>query len=193
MISALIVMQNNTTSDPTLQVALQSILHRVEALSAVHRRLYMSTESGYVNISDILRDIVNDLVHPIQEIEIKLEMHLESIIIPAEMATPIGLIVNELITNAIKHAFKGREKGTIFLSVTLKEQKLHLVVADDGVGMASKNNMGRETEDKAYKSFGRKLISALSRQLQAVTDTQSSSSGLRYELTIPVPELPQGL
>jgi PAS domain S-box-containing protein len=195
MISALIIMQNNTTNDPTLQGALQAILHRVEALSSVHRRLYMSTESGYVNISDVIRDIANDLAQPIQEIELKLEMHLESVVIPAEMATPIGLIVNELITNAIKHAFKGREKGTISLSVTLNAQKLHLVIADDGVGMMPKNASisKKDAEYKSHQSFGQKLISALSRQLHAVIDTSSSSAGMRYELTIPVPELPADL
>src|SRR5262249_12766041 len=103
MISALIVMQMRTIDDQRARDSLSSILERIDALSTVHRRLYQSKDVNRFDVADFARDLVSDLLAVSGHASIKPHLDLQPAVIPAAQATPVALVVNELVTNALKH------------------------------------------------------------------------------------------
>ena len=105
-----------------------------------------------------------------------LKTDIESELLPADHAIPLGLIVNELVTNAVKYAFPGDPKGTI--SVTLKRfaGELRLTVADDGQGA---------DPQRADSGFGGRLVDSFARQLGGWVERVSSNKGTSVCLTLP--------
>lgn len=106
MISSLIIMQRRTIRDEAIRRSLTTMLERIEALSTVHRRLYQSKDVSKFDVADFAKDLVTDLLTASGRSEISPALDLEPIVISAEKATPVALMVNELVTNALKHAFK---------------------------------------------------------------------------------------
>lgn len=177
MISSIIVMQSRTIPDPEIRASLRSMLERVEALSTVHRRLYQADDVTRFDLSDFIRDIVQDLLASSGHENVQADLDLDAIALPAEKAAPIALIVNELVTNTIKHAFAQRD-GDARLGVSLKRRngKIDVEIADNGNGMDDVDTSG---------SFGMKLIKALSRQLQAEVDWKGDGPGTRVLIQLP--------
>jgi PAS domain S-box-containing protein len=178
MISSLIVMQSRTIPDEQIRASLRSMLERVEAMSTVHRRLYQSEDVTRFDLSDFARDLVTDLVAASGK-PITLDLDLDPVNLPAERAAPVALIVNELVTNAIKHAFADGHAGTIRIAVTREGQACVIEVRDDGPGIdgASPGN---------GTSFGMKLIRALGKQLGAELSWVDADPGTRAVIRIPL-------
>ncbi|WP_318011332.1 sensor histidine kinase [Mesorhizobium sp. ES1-4] len=187
MISSLILMQSRTVSDENLKRSLGTMLERIEALSTVHRRLYQSKDVSRFDVSDFARDLISDLLTASGRSEINPTLDLEPIVIPAEKATPVALMVNELVTNALKHAFKERPDGTRSGSIGIKMSQpdghLNIEVSDDGVGMAD------ATGDA---SFGMRLIKSLARQLRAEIEWRDAGPGTRVVISMPNGPQPKG-
>lgn len=179
MISSLIVMQSRSIPDENIRLTLKSMLDRVEALSTVHRRLYQSTDVTRFDLADFVRDIVTDLVAASgRDIDTKLD--LQPVNIAAEKAAPIALIVNELVTNAIKHGFQDGAGGNIFVRVARLDGHCVVEVIDDGKGI------GERPASSDRPSFGMRLIRALCRQLQGDIEWSGGNNGTEVRLTIPV-------
>lgn len=178
MISSLIVMQSRAIPDESIKLSLQSMLERVEALSTVHRRLYQSDDVSRFDLADFVRDIVHDLIASSgRRIETRLD--LQQVNIPAEKAAPIALIVNELVTNALKHGFRDRTDGAIYVRVARLDGTCTIEVADNGAGMDVAPAAGN-------RSFGLRLIRALGRQLHAEIEWRPGNPGTHVVLVMPV-------
>lgn len=183
MISSLIVMQSRTIEDPKVKASLRTMLERIEALSTVHRRLYQSKDVSRFDVGDFVRDLVTDLVAASGNRGISTRFELDTIVIPADKATPVALIVNELVTNAIKHVYAapGKPPRSGELLVRLADINGHFLieVADDGDGI----------DDAAVAgNFGMKLIRSLARQLEATVEWKTGAPGTRVLIEIPYPE-----
>lgn len=177
MISSLILMQSRTIHDETVRHSLATMLERIEALSTVHRRLYQSTDVSKFDVSDFARDLVSDLLAASGRSQIKSRLDLEPIVVPADKATPVALIVNELVTNALKHAFKDdTAPGKIGIKMSQPDGHLIIEVSDDGVGMDGANGDA---------SFGMRLIRQLGRQLRADVEWRNSNPGTHVVITMP--------
>lgn len=180
MISSLIVMQRRTIKDEAAKQSLATMLERIEALSTVHRRLYQSKDVSKFDVSDFARDLVSDLLTASGRSEIKSTLELEPIVIPAEKATPVALMVNELVTNALKHAFKEKHDGTtagrIGIKMNQPDGHFNIEVSDDGVGMA---DAGGDA------SFGMRLIKSLARQLHADIEWRDAGPGTKVVISMP--------
>jgi two-component sensor histidine kinase len=180
MISSLIVMQNRTISDPAIKASMQSMLARIEALSTVHRRLYQSKDVSRFEVADFVKDLVGDLLAASGRSELRSEFDLDAVAVPAEKATPVALIVNELVTNALKHAFgdvsNGAAKGTIGVRLRNGADRFTIEVYDDGAGMPV---------EAGVDTFGTKLIRSLARQLHATLEWRDASPGTRVVITMP--------
>ncbi|MGY2996201.1 PAS domain S-box-containing protein [Mesorhizobium sp. URHB0026] len=180
MISSLILMQSRTVSDASLKRSLGTMLERIEALSTVHRRLYQSKDVSKFDVSDFAKDLISDLLTASGRSEINPTLDLEPVVVPAEKATPVALMVNELVTNALKHAFKERPDGTRSGSIGIKMSQpdghLNIEVSDDGVGMAGANGDA---------SFGMRLIKSLARQLRADIEWRDAGPGTRVVISMP--------
>jgi len=184
MIASLIVMQSRTITDPATKKSLSAMLERIEALSTVHRRLYQSNDVSRFDVADFTRDLVSDLLMAAGRSEIRAELDVAPVVISAQKATPVALMINELVTNALKHAFVERAdgifKGTLGLKVRQSGDRIVIEVSDDGVGMAGEPGMG---------SFGTRLIRSLARQLHASVEWRSGSPGTNVLIELPAKEM----
>jgi PAS domain S-box-containing protein len=183
LVSSLIYMQSREIPDPAIKASLRAMLSRIEALGTVHRRLYQSDDVSRFDVADFARDVVGDLVGATGRTDIRVNLDLEPVEVPAEKAAPVALMLNELVTNALKHAFDGRP-GTLDVAVRRNGHDFFITVADDGAGMAD--------GALAKRSFGRTLVETLGRQLQARTEWSATGPGTRVEVALPIEQMRQG-
>jgi two-component sensor histidine kinase len=183
MVAALIALQARRIPDLEIRKTLKSMLERVEALGTVHRRLYQSDDVSRFDVADFVRDVATDLLAASGREEIQLNLDLEPIEIPAAKAAPLALMVNELITNSIKHAFNERG-GTIAIALRREAERFVIKVEDNGSGMPAA---------KATRtSLGKTLIENFGKQLQADILWESAEPGTRIEVRLPVEYVQSG-
>lgn len=159
--------------------ALRASAERIHAMSHVHQQIY---ETGRISSLD-LNEYVQSLARELQagydpEQRVSIHTQLDSVVVDVDVAIPCGIIVNELVTNALKHGFPDGARGTV--SVELRDEpdeRFRLVVADDGVGcdLNSVNTSG---------SLGTTLVRTLSEQIRGELSF-SNASGTRIEILIP--------
>ena len=180
MISALLSMQSNAISDPAAKATVRSMLQRVEAIGTVHRRLYQSKNVRDFDVADFIRDSAHDLIKSAGREDVELVLDLEPVHVPAPQASPNALMLNELMTNALKHAFPNGRGGKLSIKTARVEDHLVIVIADDGVGMA---------KDRSDTGFGTRLIRTLARQLQAELRWLDAKPGTIVEVRSPLRRL----
>lgn len=178
MVSAMIRLQSRKIVDPELRRSLLATVERVEALSTVHRSLHESEDVSRFDLAVLVRDLADDLVTATGRSDLTLDLGLEPIAVRAEQSAAIALIVNELVTNALKHAFPGQRPGR--LAITARQEGEHVVLTfeDDGVGLGA--------PDADQPSFGTELVETLTRQIGGEkTVSAREPSGTRIVLRLP--------
>ena len=137
--------------------------NRIRSMALIHEYLYESENINYVNFEEYIKRLSSSLLSSFSgQSDIKLETEIEDAHFDIETTIPLGLIINELVINAFKHAFVGRNQGKIKIKLFENEGLHHLVVSDNGVGIA--NN----TENSA--SIGLKIVKLLVSQINGVMD-----------------------
>jgi two-component sensor histidine kinase len=177
MVLSLLESQSAYLTDEAL-VAIRSSYNRVLAMSLIHQKLYISENTSTIDMSEYLWELVTYL----QESfgiggQIVFEMNLSPITLDITQAVPLGLIVNESVTNSIKYAFPGNRRGNI--SIEMKETIEHLVclqIRDNGVGLPP------AFDETGNNSLGMRLIKGLSDNLEAkLTFEKKAGTGLIIE------------
>lgn len=164
VISSLIDLQAARQADPDIQVLFRDARDRVRSMALVHEKLYQSEDLAQTELSAYTKNLMSELflAHGEQSRTVSLELELEPVLLPVDMAIPCGLILNELATNSLKHAFGGREGGTIRITLGRADGgRVRLVYHDDGRGLPPGLNW------QATSSLGLRLIRMLSDQLGA--------------------------
>jgi two-component sensor histidine kinase len=134
--------------------------HRIRAMALVHEKLYHSDNLSNINFGEYLESVVGQLIRSYSREGIRLALSLESIEMDVEVAIPCGLVVNELVTNALKHAFPDDGTGTISVGLRrLSDRIIELTVADDGIGIPADADIRNAT------SMGLTLVQALTEQM----------------------------
>jgi len=125
-------------NEPAL-TAIHESQHRVHAMSLIHQKLYNSENTASIDMEMYIRELVSYLRDSFNTGQrIRFELNVEPLDLDVSQAVPVGLILNEAITNSIKYAFPENRKGTIRIEMSKDPQKHYfLCIADDGVGMAS--------------------------------------------------------
>jgi PAS domain S-box-containing protein len=183
MIASLLAMQTRTVADPAARAALESMLSRVESIGTVHRRLYQSQDVRTFNLDEFVRDIARELMVASGRTDIDLSLELEPTRVPSQRASPIALLLNELMTNALKHAFPIGRAGRLVISMVHSDGRLIVTLADDGLGM--------ETDEKggeAKPGFGIRLIRTVVRQLQGTVHWLDANPGTLVRVSLPFVE-----
>ena len=170
VISSLVELQTKSLDDPLLRGLFQDVRDRVRSMALVHEKLYQSESLAGVEFADYARSLIGFLTraHRRAETTVRLKLDLQPVSLPVETAVPCGLILNELITNAFKHAFRGRSQGEI--TTTLRggpDGRVSLRVSDDGVGLPAGMDW-RESQ-----SLGLRLIYLLAGQLDASVEVKT--------------------
>jgi PAS domain S-box-containing protein len=176
VISSLISMQGRLISDSAAQTHLESLGLRIRAMGLLHNILYKSIGTGKVDMHLYLTSIAEQVMSVQRHIaeKIPLEIEIPDIHLNIETALPIGLIVNEAISNSIKYAFAANEAPRLQLSLKKEKSEYKLVIADNGPGMPAQ--IPKDT------TLGLRLIETLVRQLRGslITDT---AGGVRFRIT----------
>ena len=157
MVSSLLNLQSNSITDDSAKDLIASGKNRVEALSLVHRKLYQEGIETKVEIKPYVEELVLNLLHGYSA-NVKPDFDIESINIDVDKAIPLALIINELVTNTIKHAYTNTVNPKLEIIIKEHQNHLNLEVVDNGKGF---NNKEREKTN----SLGLKLISSLIKQL----------------------------
>ncbi|SMP15627.1 Two-component sensor histidine kinase, contains HisKA and HATPase domains [Muriicola jejuensis] len=174
IVSSLLALQSEQILDPKLRSAMVKSQQRVHSMSMIHQRLYQGKSLSHIEMKDYFQNLGNHVIHSYGlEERVKLECRMDPVRVDIDHAIPIGLIVNELLSNALKYAFPGERKGRIQVALTQKGGVLHLEVSDDGVGKVI-------SDDALGTGFGTQLIALLTAQLdgemQLVVDKGTSVS-----------------
>jgi two-component sensor histidine kinase/integral membrane sensor domain MASE1 len=152
---------------------------RVRSMALVHEQLYQSKNLQSVPLASYLTALVEEVAHA-QPASGKVSCRVDAtdIALPVDQAIPCGLIVNELVTNSLKHGFPDSRTGQVGVSITCKADRIELIVTDDGVGIP-------ETVDfSGGNGFGLALVSMLADQLHATIDIERHA-GTRIDMSFP--------
>ena len=141
--------------------AIESSQNRIYAMSLIHQKLYQSDDIGTIDLDIYLRELVSYLTDSFgSPANISIRLQLEKIKLSLAQAIPLGLIINEAVTNAFKYAFPDDRSGNITIELKQKGNHIELVIADNGIGMLNLRN------DDLPKSFGLHLIQGLTTELE---------------------------
>jgi len=181
IIVSLLNLQSGKIKDRKILAAFDEVRHRVYSMALLHEKLYKSENFAEVPFKDYLSTLCRDLVSAFGATgRLRLDFDLEEIDLSVDTALPCGLIVNELITNAIKHAFpKGRE-GRIDVRFKRTDAKAaELTVADDGTGLPAGLDVARA------ETLGLKIIHILTDQINGKMHVRSRR-GASFRLVFPI-------
>ena len=162
-----------------LVAALRESQHRVESMALIHEQLYETEDLRDVDLSKHASMLLNNLLQScgIEDGRIEGAVRLEPLPLGVDRAIPAGLILNELISNALKHAFPDGREGHIWVEGGRKNGRIELVVRDDGVGMA-------EAKSRRPGSLGLEIVKILTRQLKGELAGESSA-GTAFRISFP--------
>lgn len=161
VISSLLSLQSRYIKDEDTLDAIKAGKSRVQSMSLLHQNLYRDDNLKGVDMNQYFQNLGQNLFDTYNiEDNIKLTTDIDDITLDIDTVVPMGLITNELISNALKHAFKGRDSGNIHLSLKEKEGALFLTVKDDGVGLPDAEL------PVSHKSLGATLIQSFAEKLE---------------------------
>ena len=160
IISSLLALQSAKINNPNVQEALQESQNRVYSMSLIHQRLYQGKNLAGIEMNDYLINLSTYILDSFgAESRISFDYFIETTELDIDIAIPLGLIVNELLTNCFKYAFPNNKKGKIAISLqNIEENVLLLKVTDNGIGI-------KEDELEKSTGFGIQLIKLLTQQL----------------------------
>jgi two-component sensor histidine kinase len=180
LIASLILLQSRRSEDPAAQRALKTVLERVNAVATVHRRLFQGDPLLF-DVADFVRDLAGDLAAAARRDDIAISLTLDRAQIPAASAATFALVVNELLGNALRHAFADGRPGRIAVSVTDRGDGCALIITDDGVGMGA-----------APPGFGLTIVKLLCQQLHADLELAPGAEGAGLRASVRLPPNPPG-
>lgn len=163
VICSLFYLQSSHSKDAETGQIFRDMERRVHSMALVHETLYVSENPGHIDFAEYARDLAEDILssHSSPGVPVQLKTKLEKVIMKVDLAVLCGLILNELISNTLKHAFPGGVGGKI--QVILRsgpDGKYTLCVEDNGVGVRSGLDAGKS------KSLGLRLVRTLAKQIR---------------------------
>ncbi|GAB6056807.1 hypothetical protein JCM15415_21230 [Methanobacterium movens] len=177
IISSLLRLQGGQFTQEDVKEAFTESQNRIKTMALVHETLYQSDSFSQIALSLFIQKLINGLLSTFQPHggPIRLESKLDPVKLGIDQCIPLGLVLNELVTNSFKHAFPHKKEGTITVILQKKDQKIILKVKDDGVGLQN-----RKLEDAP--TLGLTLIKGLAEQLDADLHFESNN-GLEVEIS----------
>jgi two-component sensor histidine kinase len=178
IISSLLQLQARYVEEPTALEALSDGENRVRSMSIIHHHLYTGGNLSQVNLPEYVANLCSNLEASYRPRDKAIALHQEvaDLLLDVSVMIPLGLILNELLTNAYKYAFAGLEEGNIWVHIREEGSILAVLVRDDGIGIQP---------DNLRKGFGSRLIKAFLRKLEAEMDSGQPLRGTEMTIRIP--------
>ncbi len=177
ILTSLLRLQQNETDNEDAKQALEIATGRVLSLSKAYENLHYGIDNiAVVQFDEFVEQLCKSIGEALAlENGIELRVTVQPCKLARDRASGIGLLINEVVTNAVKHAFKGRESGIIAISLTADETEAVVSIEDNGIGLP---------EDVRDGAQGRLFLNAFAATAKAELDCQSSSEGTRYVTTL---------
>jgi PAS domain S-box-containing protein len=178
VISSLLQLQTGYIKDPALVNVFKDSQSRIKSMALIHEKLYQSKTLAKVEMESYVRELTRTLLYTYsaQKANIQINTYVDNVYLDINSAVPCGLIINEIISNACKHAFVGRDTGKIDIYFSKHENQFQLEVKDNGVGMPE------DTDFSNFKSLGMNLVQALSSQLGARLEIKTTN-GVSFSIS----------
>ncbi|AIS31955.1 histidine kinase/PAS domain-containing protein [Methanobacterium formicicum] len=178
VISSLLSLQSDNVRDPRDHELFVESQNRVRSMAMIHEKLYQSDKFNSINFRDYLKTLINRLIYEYSQDlgHIDLELDIENVELNIETSVPCGLIINELVSNSLKHAFPQGRNGKIIVKFHKMKDKYVLMVGDNGIGPLEKSVL------ESSKKLGFNLVKSLIKQLDASLEILESE-GTLYRIT----------
>ncbi|WP_260094585.1 sensor histidine kinase [Phaeobacter inhibens] len=181
LIGALIRMSRRGAEAPETVSVLSDLEARVQSVIRVHEQLQRSARVDHLQALPFLQEVAANAEGAFNSeiLKVAVSVRGDDIEIPSSMAIDLGLLTGELLTNAYKHAFVGREQGNILVELTEQDDALQLVIADDGHGLAE-----GDARPERSGSLGWRMIRSMVGKYAGTTEVDGSN-GMRVQFTLP--------
>jgi PAS domain S-box-containing protein len=184
VISSLLKFQSNYVTDERALQMFGESQGRIRSIALVHEKLYRSLDLARVDSAEYIRDLVVQLfrLYHVPPTDVTLEMDVDEVMLDLDTAIPCGLIINELVSNALKHAFSAGRAGKVCVSLHSHGDQLALTVSDDGVGLPD------DLDYRSARSMGLQLVNTLVEQLEGTLGVESAERGTVFSVTFVQPQ-----
>jgi PAS domain S-box-containing protein len=182
LMSGLLDMNRLRTADESTLSMLTDMMLKIQTMAQIHERLYESKHLGKIDLTGQIRDQVTALSEIFSHTGhmIRCEINPAEIFLPVDQALPCALAVNEILSNAYKHAFKGRERGTVEITAVQENDRIRIMVRDDGIGLPPHFDISKSD------SLGFSLIMTLVQHQLHGSLTYQSRNGTKICFEFPV-------
>lgn len=184
LISGLVDLEKKRAGDPEFEQILDNIQKRIHTVAALHKRLYENESRTQVNLKSYLQELAENLLDSLvdQDLQVSYRVNGDPVGLSEKRALYIGLLVNELLTNVFKHAFKGKDEGEVTVQIEQKGGKCQLRILDNGVGLPDDFSL------EGNSSLGSKLIMTFTKQLEGSIDyiTAPIRHGTCFQIKFPM-------
>ena len=183
VISSLLDMQARNAKDKDVKDALSESMNRIMAMSLIHSQLYEGSDLSEINMKMFVNRLLGQLqIYQVGDTRIAHVIQVDDYPFPIAVAVPVGLVINELLSNALKHAFEGRDEGRIEVILTASESgMINLRVSDDGVGLPPGFDINKS------KTLGLRLVKIITEdQLRGtleVTGEEGATFNIEFDIT----------
>lgn len=185
LVSSLLTLQTLSLPDQSARAHFQDARNRIEAIARVHNRLYQADQFQTIEFGTYLRELCDDLARASGgDILCSITVRSDIVDLPIDQAAPLGLIANELITNAIKHRGEVAARVDVWFRHASGQagDGLVLTVSDQGPGLPANFDMRKE------RSLGMRLVTSLAGQIRATVIVEPSARGTTFRIEVPLPE-----
>ena len=172
VVSSLLELQSDTIADPYIAKMFEESQNRIYSMALIHEKLYRSQNIAKINLSEYLQDLVEHLfdTYNVSENCIEVKIEIDSIFLNIETAAPCGLIVNELVSNTMKHAFPDDRGGIVYVKCHQdKNKQIHLMIKDNGIGFPKTLNF------RTLDSMGFQVVCTLVEQLEGSIELERNN------------------
>lgn len=177
IITSLLKLQANSLNDANTVELFELSLHRINSMALVHDLLYRSEDFSQIDYGKYLERLVTPLIDSMKrpDADIKLKVNTNNISLNINTSIPLGLLINEIVTNSLKHGLKACMSGEIYIRIESEaDSKFKMHIGDDGIGFAHDLNI------EEAETLGLQLITSLAEQLMGKIHRDHSTPGTHY-------------
>jgi len=180
-VATMLYFQAKEVNDARTLAAFQESQNRIQSMARLHEHLYRSKNLTTVDMKGYLSDLVMDLGQSLGEMTVPVQLETEGMMLDVDRAVPCGLLINELVSNALKHAFRDQDAGgSIQVRLVPQGETVMLSVGDNGMGLPDGMDVAR------VQSLGLRLVTMLVRQLRGTLEVRSGKgTGTVFAITFP--------
>ncbi|MCO6499642.1 MAG: PAS domain S-box protein [Vicingus serpentipes] len=179
VISSILNLQSSYVEDKKTLDILRESQNRIKSMSFIHESLYQTSDFSKINFSQYIDSLSKNLVHSyvIHDDLVELKVNAKEVFLNLDLSIPCGLIVNELVSNALKYAFTEGVKGVINIELFIKEENVNLIIKDNGVGLPT------EIDFQNTETLGLQLVMSLIEQINGTIKLLKEKKGTGYIIT----------